>query len=182
MKVGIQSMDLGAGNKWSSSVDCRKELTGQSGQYWLVAVGKSPLGSAYAFTAAGYLTDPEVTHPMVTALSFQYDRGVSPPANTPIEAEKQSYTGTLTVSFDGPLYYATSDNRLLQVVDTANTSIGKTGDFCASSVVCTPGRGITLLPAITDKDSTQTDQCSSLTFKVSKGFSGATIEIGRAHV
>ncbi len=175
LKVGIETENLASNNRWSSTINCNQELSGKSGQYWFVAVGRSPLGSANAFTAARYLTNPDVAHPMVSAINFEYNRGESPSKPTMAEAANQSYSGILTITFDGPLYFA-DNGTLKQVVDTESNTIGTTGNYIKSSLICTLPSGIELMPAI--KDNTPT-KCESLSFKITDKYRGAAINFSQ---
>lgn len=178
IKVGIQSEELnvnsrtdGRSTPWSSTISCATELRGKSGKYWFVAVGRSPMGSTYAFTAAQYLSDPNIQHPMVTSLNFEFDRSQSPVRPSMGEAMNQPYSGWVTVGFDNPLFFV--DNGVKkQVVDTSSDSIGLTGNYVSSSVTCTLPGNIELRPMYSDNTFRP---CQSLRFYVSNAYQGAAI-------
>ena len=62
------SVSLTKSNNLTFTNDFTKNMTvGTS--YWIVAVGKSPLGSGYAFRSNSYLSAVDGQHPMVTSLT-----------------------------------------------------------------------------------------------------------------
>ena len=99
---------------WQQKVDCTKELSNASGKYWFVACGQGD-GSAYAFTAARYLTNPNEKHPMVNAISFESEAYAT--REEALAALNQGVSGPLSIAFDNPIYYAYNGNELMQVVD-----------------------------------------------------------------
>lgn len=102
--------------KSPADVDCKSIPAGKQ-KYWFVAMGRSPLGSGYAFAAGRYLTNPDNQYLKVTGLSTSIDRTQTPVVGTP-DAFNKPYTGTVTISFDGALYWReTNVSTPMQVVD-----------------------------------------------------------------
>ena len=95
------SVSLTKSNNLTFTNDFTKNMTvGTS--YWIVAVGKSPLGSGYAFRSNSYLSAVDGQHPMVTSLTTET------PGNQVFESEldawRHSYRGTVYITFDEDLY------------------------------------------------------------------------------
>ncbi|MEY8387092.1 S-layer homology domain-containing protein [Oscillospiraceae bacterium 38-13] len=173
LKVGIDAENLNSTNSWSRDIDCAQELKGQSGKYWFVAIGRNS-DSSYAFSAARYLTDPNVQHPMVIALNFNYDRDETPSQPTIGEAANLAYTGPLTVSFDGPLYFA-DNGKLKKVVDLpAAALVGNTDDYISTDLIFSTSNsnGIQI---VHDPNASLDRPCESLTFQITNQFRNATI-------
>ena len=173
LKVGIDAENLNRTNNWSRTIDCAKELKGQSGQYWFVAIGQNS-GSSFAFSAARYLTDPNVEHPMVIALNFNYDRKETPSQDTMAGAANLAYTGPLTINFDGPLYFA-DNGKLKKVVDVSvDKLVGNTDDYISSDLIFTTSNanGIQI---VHDPNGGINRPCEALTFQITEQYRNATI-------
>lgn len=70
--------------------------------YWIVAVGKSPLGSGYAYRSNAYLSTVDTQHPMVVSLNTEVPSQVYA---SELEARQATYRGTVYITFDEDLYY-----------------------------------------------------------------------------
>ena len=115
--VTTGDMQLNRGNQLSDSVNCKDAMKPNSSnlRYWFVAMGQSPLGSGYSFSAARYLIYPDDTPPQVVGLSTVSS---TEPTDDPIAAGKKSYWGTVTITFNNDLYYQSpGTDKYLQVVD-----------------------------------------------------------------
>ena len=107
--VASGSLTLNASNNNTSKpIDFSKFML-LGNQYWIVAVGQSPLGSGYAFSANFPLYVTDTQPPRVSSIS------------TAITAKKgnayPTYNGTVSISFDKDLYYLQDPDTCLQVVD-----------------------------------------------------------------
>lgn len=115
--VTTGDMQLNRGNQLSDSVNCKDAMKPNSSnlRYWFVAMGQSPLGSGYSFSAARYLIYPDDTPPQVVGLSTVSSTELT---DNPIDAGKKSYWGTVTITFNNDLYYQSpGTDKYLQVVD-----------------------------------------------------------------
>ena len=139
--VASGSLTLNASNNNTSKpIDFSKFML-LGNQYWIVAVGQSPLGSGYAFSANFplYVTDtqpPRVSN-IATAITEQAGSDKYP-----------AYSGTVSISFDKDLYYLpdTADT-CLQVVDKPIDQVAgtQTGFISSAALVsCNPRTSITL--------------------------------------
>ena len=117
-------INLKSTNQWSATRDYTKDMKKESPrtQYWLVAMGKSPLGSSYAFSAGRYLFYPNTTPPQVSGLTTDVTKNIDKLSADPIEAQKLSYTGTLTLTFTSPLYIKSGEN-ILPILDAPQSLI-----------------------------------------------------------
>ena len=159
------SVSLNKGNNLTFTNDFTKNMTvGTS--YWLVAVGKSPLGSGYAFRSNSYLSAVDGQHPMVTSLSTETPGQVF---ESELDAWRHSYRGTVYITFDEDLYLKESVNKWSPVTNKIPVPPGYvSSDTLLSSsnadvVISTSGR----------------DQCNSLTLSFEqKGIApGNTIQL-----
>lgn len=190
LKVGIESEQLNRSNNWSRVINCASELRGQSGQYWFVAIGKVAVNSgpdsAYAFTAARYLTNPDVQHPMVNSLTFNYDRGESPAQPTVGEAANQPYSGPLSVSFDGPLYFV-DGGVLKQVVDIPATALAGASDsqgplsdrYVSTDIIFTTSSNGIQIEHNPNASVNNLMPCENLTFNITRQYANAAITFSR---
>ena len=103
-------------NQMSSRVDCKDAMIKDSAhmEYWFVAMGRSPLGSGYAFSASGFLFYPDDTPPQVVKLTTTSTDKLS---SDPAVAGGMKYSGTVMVTFSNDLYFKKDNNTYLQVVD-----------------------------------------------------------------
>ena len=183
IKVGVgegSGLQLGSPS-WQQKVDCSKELATASGKYWFVACGQGD-GSAYAFTAARYLTNPNEKHPMVNAISFESDAYAT--KEEALAALNQGVSGPLSIAFDNPIYYAYNGSILLQVVDTATGNlVGRDGYIASSLTFKSISPSIKHVPQIKDLSSypsgSSLPKCSTLSFTVTNAKLGAYIEFDR---
>lgn len=135
-------INLKSTNQWSATRDYTKDMKKESPrtQYWLVAMGKSPLGSSYAFSAGRYLFYPNTTPPQVSGLTTDVTKNIDTLSADPIEAQKLSYTGTLTLTFTSPLYIKSGEN-ILPILDAPQSLINKNpnlkGKYMSSEALIT---------------------------------------------
>ena len=159
--VASGDLTLKAGSLTSSPIDFSKAMR-PGGRYWVVAVGKSPLGSGYAFSANAPLYAADNQPPRVRAISTTIDSDHSV-YKTWEEAANAKYSGTLKIDFDENLYFLTKDSdQLLQVVDKSIKKVNKTGNYTSSATII----GALGSNALTQRylGSSDTAPCSSLTF------------------
>lgn len=130
------NMDLNYGNHCQVSEDCKKHMSGGREEYWFLAMGQSPLGSGYAFAAAGFLFYPQNEHPMVTSISTEISQtflGNGKPTPTGMDlsdkpelAKNMFYSGTITITFSDNLYFNDENTGIIkQVVDGTVTDRDK---------------------------------------------------------
>ena len=163
--VASGDLTLKAGSLTSKPIDFSKYML-PGGRYWVVAVGKSPLGSGYAFSANAPLYAVDDQPPRVRAISTTITGGTSV-YKTWDEAANAEYSGTLKIDFDENLYFLTEDSdKLLQVVDLPIKRVNITGNYTSSATI------IGALDPRTLKQkylgSSGTAPCSSLTFDFTK--------------
>lgn len=159
--VASGDLTLKAGSLTSKPIDFSKYML-PGGRYWVVAVGKSPLGSGYAFSANAPLYAVDDQPPRVRAISTTIT-GDTSVYKTWNEAANASYSGTLKIDFDENLYFLTEESdQLLQVVDLPIKKVNKTGNYTSST---------TIIAALDQRalkqqhlGSSGTALCSSLTF------------------
>jgi hypothetical protein len=119
--TGDLSLTTGSLNQ---SVNCLGYMNKDNSNinYWFVAMGKTFLGSSYAFSASGYLYYPDTASPQVITLSTSVT-DTSDLSQVVTEAYKTSYSGTVSVVFSKDLYYRTNSTVYKQVVDRDKTTL-----------------------------------------------------------
>ena len=158
--VASGDLTLKAGSLTSKPIDFSKYML-PGGRYWVVAVGKSPLGSGYAFSANAPLYAVDNQPPRVRAISTTIT--TTSVYKTWDEAANAKYSGTLKIDFDENLYFLTEDSdKLLQVVDKSIMDVDKSGSYTSSATIL----GALDPRALTQRylGSSGTAPCSSLTF------------------
>ena len=158
--VASGDLTLKAGSLTSKPIDFSKYML-PGGRYWVVAVGKSPLGSGYAFSANAPLYAVDNQPPRVRAISTTIT--TTSVYKTWDEAANAKYSGTLKIDFDENLYFLTEDSdKLLQVVDKPLADVDKFGSYTSSATII----GALDPRALTQRylGSSGTAPCSSLTF------------------
>lgn len=158
--VASGDLTLKAGSLTSKPIDFSKYML-PGGRYWVVAVGKSPLGSGYAFSANAPLYAVDNQPPRVRAISTTIT--TTSVYKTWDEAVNAKYSGTLKIDFDENLYFLTEDSdKLLQVVDKPLADVDKFGSYTSSATII----GALDPRALTQRylGSSGTAPCSSLTF------------------
>lgn len=158
--VASGDLTLKAGSLTSKPIDFSKYML-PGGRYWVVAVGKSPLGSGYAFSANAPLYAVDNQPPRVRAISTTIT--TTSVYKTWNEAANAKYSGTLKIDFDENLYFLTEDSdKLLQVVDKPLADVDKFGSYTSSTTII----GALDPRALTQRylGSSDTAPCSSLTF------------------
>ena len=158
--VASGDLTLKAGSLTSKPIDFSKYML-PGGRYWVVAVGKSPLGSGYAFSANAPLYAVDNQPPRVRAISTTIT--TTSVYKTWDEAANAKYSGTLKIDFDENLYFLTEDSdKLLQVVDKPLADVDKFGSYTSSTTII----GALDPRALTQRylGSSDTAPCSSLTF------------------
>ena len=177
IKVGIKALQLRS-STWQESVSCANELKNASGRYWFVACGQGD-GSAYAFTAARYLTNPDAQHPMVNSISFETEAYET--KQEALAALNNGVSGPLSIAFDGPLSYAYNGRELMQVVDTDPANLlGRDGYIASSITIKSTTNTIRHVPQVKDLTAyppgSSLPKCSTLSFTVTNAKLGAFIE------
>lgn len=168
--VASGSLTLNASNNNTSKpIDFSKFML-LGNQYWIVAVGQSPLGSGYAFSANFPLYVTDTQPPRVNALNVSIEKVVDETTSIP------KYKGTLTVVFDKDLYYLDDTGgkqTLKQVVDKSITGLGPNNNFISSAAILNLNPKITLVHQ--QGAATDAPLCRSLFFKFSGVVLGDTI-------
>ncbi len=181
IKTGSREINLSAPD-WSQKVDCTNELRGKSGQYWFIACGKGEGGQVdapYAFTAARYLIPP-TNHPMVTSSIVQ-----GPVYSTQAEALQAlnaGISGTLSIRFNEPLYYAENGRKLLKIVDDSAGNASMYGNYISGSLVVGTDNPTVVkhVPQVSpDYDKDNPPDCFGFVFKVEGAQSGAQVSISK---
>ena len=155
---------LNGRNQFSSTVNCKDSMNPASSnsRYWFVAMGKSPLGSGYAFSAARYLFYPDDTPPQVIGLSTMSTTDLT---DNPVEAGKKSYWGTVTITFNNDLYYhVPNTDKYLQVVDKPLVGVMEDG-YTSSAVLLESDKNISIKHKYTGADGNPT--CNTLIIQFS---------------
>lgn len=172
--VASGSLTLNASNNNTSKpIDFSKFML-LGNQYWIVAVGQSPLGSGYAFSANFPLYVTDTQPPRVNALNVSIEKVVDETTSIP------KYEGTLTVVFDKDLYYLEDkdkdkEQKLKQVVDKSIKALGvsPSNDLISSAALLTVNPKIKLIHQ--QNKATDNPLCRSLFFKFSDVVPGDTI-------
>ena len=138
--VASGSLTLNASNNNTSKpIDFSKSMQ-LGNQYWIVAVGQSPLGSGYAFSANYPLYVTDTQPPRVSNIATAITATLGTPT-------RPAYSGTVSISFDKDLYYLQDAKTCLQVVDKPfNAFVSPQTNFISSAalVQCNPRNSITL--------------------------------------
>ena len=159
------TMNLDTRNSWTqTSTNCKNGMNPNNPNmtYWFVAIGKSPLGSGYAFSAGGFLYYPDNTPPQV--ISIATSTTTDPLETDPLKAEKP-YSGEVTITFSTPLYYKDMTGgspKYYQVVDKSFTDVGVGSNFRSSTLLLT-GTNPSVVPGLKKDDPDA--PCESLTIK-----------------
>lgn len=168
--VASGNLTLKAGSLTSKPIDF-SEFMGVGNQYWIVAVGQSPLGSGYAFSSRFPLFVADTQPPRVNALNVSIEKVVDETTSIP------KYEGTLTVVFDKDLYYLDDKDgkqNLKQVVDKSIAKLDLTSnDFISSAALLNVNPKIKLNHQ--QNKATDNPLCRSLFFKFSGVVPGDTI-------
>lgn len=172
--VASGSLTLNASNNNTSKpIDFSKFML-LGNQYWIVAVGKSPLGSGYAFSANSPLYVTDTQPPRVNALNVAIEEIDNKTPGIP------KYKGTLTVVFDKDLYYLEdkdkdNEQKLKQVVDKSIASLGvrPSNDLISSDTLLTVNPKIKLIHQ--QNKAPDNPLCRALFFKFSDVVPGDTI-------
>lgn len=167
--VASGNLTLKSGSLTSKPIDFSKFM-GVGNQYWIVAVGQSPLGSGYAFSSRFPLFVADTQPPRVNALNVSIEKVVGDTTSIP------KYEGTLTVVFDKDLYYLDDNGgkqTLKQVVDKSITGLGPNNNFISSAAILNLNPKITLVHQ--QGAATDAPLCRSLFFKFRDVVLGDTI-------
>ena len=150
-------MQLNKRNNLASTVNCENAMSKDNAnmEYWFVAMGKSPLGSGYAFSAARYLFYPNNTPPQVITLSTESQTYLENDYN---KAVNKAYSGKVTITFSNDLYYKENSTTYLQVVDKPIGEVKDPGYI--SSVMLLKGTNVTIDHK--DKDAAGNPTCRTL--------------------
>ena len=159
--VASGDLTLKAGSLTSKPIDFSNYML-PGGRYWVVAVGKSPLGSGYAFSANAPLYAADNQPPRVRAISTTIDSDTSV-YKTWEAAANAKYSGTLKIDFDENLYFLDQNSdKLLQVVDKQLGSVDISGSYTSSATIIRPLDPMALKQNYLG--SSNTAPCSSLSF------------------
>lgn len=173
VKVGDEVL---TNRKLSVEVNCLKEMPEGRQEYWFLAMGKSTLGSAYAFSSNCYLYYPDGGHPKVTTVSTTLDKGVLVTDNA-IDAKNKTYSGTVTVVFDSYLYYKDGTNYL-QVVDKKKEDLPLTATGYMSSAWLLTSSKVSIQPQLKATDPNR--YCTTLILSFNSVRSGETFTFDSA--
>mgnify|MGYP000009156920 FL=1 len=159
------SVSLTKSNNLTFTNDFTKNMTvGTS--YWIVAVGKSPLGSGYAFRSNSYLSAVDGQHPMVTSLTTET------PGNQVFESEldawRHSYRGTVYITFDEDLYLKESVDKWSPVT---NKPLPVPPGYVTSKTLLESNN------AEVKESTSGRDQCNSLTLSFTRIGPGNSIRL-----
>lgn len=167
--VASGNLTLKAGSLTSKPIDFSEYMI-VGNQYWIVAVGQSPLGSGYAFSSRFPLFVADTQPPRVNALNVSIEKVVDETTSIP------KYEGTLTVVFDKDLYYLDDKGgkqTLKQVVDKSIIDLGLDNKFISSAALLNLNPKIILVHQ--QGAATDAPLCRSLFFKFSSVVLGDTI-------
>lgn len=167
--VASGNLTLKAGSLTSKPIDF-SEFMIVGNQYWIVAVGQSPLGSGYAFSSRFPLFVADTQPPRVNALNVSIEKVVDETTSIP------KYKGTLTVVFDKDLYYLDDQGgkqTLKQVVDKSIIDLGLGNNLISSAAILNLNPKIKLVHQ--QGAATGAPLCRSLFFKFSGVVLGDTI-------
>ena len=151
------SLTLNASNNnTSNSIDFSKSM--QLGtEYWIVAVGQSPLGSGYAFSAKSPLYVTDTQPPRVSNISTTIENKDSTNSAYP------TYTGTVAITFDKDLYYLIDKNTCNQVVDAPIKALVGNNKLTSSATLMTYSTDL-IRPAHKVKTVANAPACRTLYF------------------
>lgn len=151
------SLTLNASNNnTSNSIDFSKSM--QLGtEYWIVAVGQSPLGSGYAFSAKSPLYVTDTQPPRVSNISTTIENKDSTNSAYP------TYTGTVAITFDKDLYYLIDKNTCNQVVDAPIKALVGNNKLTSSATLMTYSTNL-IRPAHKVKTVENAPPCRTLYF------------------
>ena len=138
--VASGSLTLNASNNNTSKPIDFSKFMQLGNQYWIVAVGQSPLGSGYAFSANFPLYVTDTQPPRVSNIATAITATLGTPT-------RPAYSGTVSISFDKDLYYLQDAKTCLQVVDKPfKALVDPQTSFISSAalVECNPKNSITL--------------------------------------
>lgn len=158
------TMNLDTRNSWTqTSTNCKNGMNPNNPNmtYWFVAIGKSPLGSGYAFSAGGFLYYPDNTPPQV--ISIATNTTTTPLETDPLKAEK-AYSGEVTITFSTPLYLKEENGgkvEYFQVVDKPLKNL--VGTKFRSSTLLLTGTNPSVVPGLKKNDPDA--PCESLKIK-----------------
>ena len=135
------NMQLNGRNNLTSTVNCKDAMSKDNAnmEYWFVAMGRSPLGSGYAFSAARYLFYPNNTPPQVITLSTENQSYLEKDYS---KAVNKAYSGNVTITFSNDLYYKQDSVTYLQVVDKPIGEVKDQGYI--SSAMLLKGTNVTI--------------------------------------
>lgn len=171
--MGSGDMNLTQSNRLTSTVDCKKFMDPKNPNmnYWFVAMGKSKLGSAYAFSASSYLYYPELTPPQLITVSTENSSNLTDDYS---KAVNQVYSGTVTITFSTDLYYK-DGSKYKQVVDMSIEDLGTdTDDKYVSSAVLITSSKVSVDHQV-EKDNTSYPRCRTLILEFTAVRSGNQI-------
>lgn len=167
------------GNLELRKKDCKGEVTGHDvvkpgdQKYWVVAMGRSPLGSGYAFGAGGFFFYDNQKPPLVTGVVTAVTGGTGVFDNLG-DAMTASYTGDVTITFSDALYFRDPNgSRPKQVVDRPMKASDATSGLISSDLVVNNLlRGIQLTHPKQESD----EEVTALTFHFDQvGYNSAIV-------
>ena len=167
--VASGSLTLNASNNNTSKPIDFSKFMQLGNQYWIVAVGQSPLGSGYAFSANFPLYVTDTQPPRVSNIATAITATLGTPT-------RPAYSGTVSISFDKDLYYLQDAKTCLQVVDKPfDAFVSPQTNFISSAalVQCNPSNSITLEHHA--KGTAGNPLCRALYFNFTRIVPGSTI-------
>ena len=176
-------MSLTAKNNWTDDTkgNCRKAMNPNNTnmQYWFVAMGKSTLGSSYAFSAGRYLFYPDNTPPQVISLATTVDASTILTID-PEKAINTAYSGTVTITFSTPLHYKTTVNKktvYLPVVDKKLEEVVDRDSYASSDLLLTASKVVAAIEHNGDANTPDNTPCYALTISYKNIRPNATIAL-----
>ena len=169
------TMNLNSGNSWAqTSTNCKNAMSADNPnmKYWFVAVGWSPLGSGYAFSAGRYLYYPDTTPPQVILISTSTD---TPVVNTPGAVQNTAYSGDVYITFSTPLYLKEESGGKIEYFQVVDKPIGSSllNTKFRSSVNLLKSDKAEIVPSLKDTDANKT--CEYLHIKYTNVKMGTAI-------
>ena len=170
------TMNLDTRNNWTqTSTNCKSGMNPNNPNmtYWFVAIGKSPLGSGYAFSAGGFLYYPDNTPPQVISIATSTETVLE---TDPKLAEK-AYSGMVSITFSTPLYLKEGNGdspKYYPVVDKRLTDLGVDSNCKSSTILLMGGNpSVSVVPGLKPDDPNA--PCESLTIQYTGSRIGTTI-------
>lgn len=148
------------------SVNCSTAMQPNT-LYTFVSVARALSGSGDAFRAIAPVRQPDVEKPMVSSISTTIDSDLT---TDPLTAANMGYKGSVTVSFNKPIYYLESSNRCTPIYKVDLSEANSAGGISVKGII----DGMPNTVSITlDGDTKKTCQSITFTFDGLKANGGA---------